>query len=194
MRDSTHRVATEDDAAEIAAIYAPIVERTSISFEVDPPGAAEIARRIAATQLQFPWLVADAGGILGYAYAGRHRERAAYRWSVDVSVYVAECARRGGVGRRLYEALFAILTAQGYYTAFAGITLPNDASAGLHRALGFEPVGVYRSVGYKFGSWHDTAWMQRPLRPPAADVAEPLAFAAVRDRFAALVDSRTAPV
>lgn len=182
---SVLRIATADDAAEIAAIYSPIVERTTISFEIDPPDRAEIARRIGATQAQYPWLVADAAGILGYAYAAQHRARAAYRWSVDVSVYVAERAHRSGIGRRLYEALFAMLGTQGYYNAFAGITLPNEASLGLHRALGFEPVGVYRNVGYKFGRWHDTAWLQRVLRPPSANVAEPLAFALIRERFAA---------
>jgi L-amino acid N-acyltransferase YncA len=186
---SALRIATAADAAEIAAIYAPIVERTTISFEVEPPGRAEIARRIATTQVQFPWLVAEAGGIAGYAYAGQHRARAAYRWSTDVSVYVAERARRGGVGRRLYAALFAVLAAQGYYNAFAGITLPNEASVGLHRAVGFEPVGVFRNVGFKFGSWHDTAWFGRALRQPSATVAEPLAFATIRDRFTALIDA-----
>jgi L-amino acid N-acyltransferase YncA len=183
------RIATEDDAPEIAAIYAPIVERTPISFELEPPGEAEIARRIVTTLAQFPWLVAEAGGIIGYAYAGSHRARAAYRWSVDVSVYVAANARRTGAGRRLYQALFAILDAHGYFNAFAGVTLPNDASIGLHRALGFAPVGVYSNVGYKFGAWHDTAWLQRALRPPSASVAEPLAFGAIRERCTAIIDA-----
>ena len=182
------RIVTAGDAAGIAAIYAPIVQRTTISFEVAAPDAAEIARRIAAGEEQWPWLIASNGSVLGYAYAAQHRARAAYRWSVDVSVYVAEQGRRGGIGRRLYQGLFAILRAQRYYNAFAGITLPNEASIGLHRALGFEPVGVYRNVGYKFGAWHDTAWWQRTLRPPATDVAEPLAFAALHDRFEQLID------
>jgi phosphinothricin acetyltransferase len=181
------RIATARDAAEIAAIYAPIVEHSSVSFEAEAPDGAEIARRIAANEERWPWLVADDGGILGYAYAAPHRARAAYRWSADVSVYVAAGARRAGVGRRLYRALFVLLTAQGYYNAFAGVTLPNAPSVGLHQALGFEPVGVYRNVGYKLGAWHDVAWWQRSLRAPSADVAEPLAFAAIRDRFAALV-------
>jgi len=183
------RIATQGDASEIAAIYAPIVDRTPITFELEPPGEAEIARRIVTTLEQFPWLVADSGAILGYAYAGSHRARAAYRWSVDVSVYVAPSARRTGVGRRLYEALFALLDAQGYFNAFAGVTLPNDASLGLHCAVGFEPVGVYRNVGYKFGVWHDTAWLQRALRRPSATVAEPLAFSTIRDRCAAIIDA-----
>ena len=178
------RIASPRDAGGIAAIYAPIVERTSISFEVDVPTADEIARRVSATEAHWPWLVVDDGSILGYAYGSQHRIRAAYRWSVDVSVYVAEHARRGGVASRLYRALFAILIQQGFYAAFAGVTLPNEASLGLHRALGFEPVGIYRHVGYKHGSWHDVWWGQRQLLPPAAVVTEPLAFAAIRDRIA----------
>lgn len=185
------RLATPHDAAEIAGIYAPIVEQTWISFEVDAPDADEIARRITAIQAHWPWLVADDGGILGYAYACEHRTRAAYRWSVDVSVYVAERARRRGVAHRLYEALFAILIRQGFYNAFAGVTLPNEPSLRLHRALGFEPVGVYRDVGYKLGAWHDVSWWQRPLLPPGNAVAEPLAFATIRERSATILQTST---
>jgi L-amino acid N-acyltransferase YncA len=113
------------------------------------------------------------GAVLGYAYASPHRERAAYRWSVDVAVYIAEQARRRGVGRQLYSTLFAMLVELGYYNAFAGVTLPNPASVGLHESMGFTPVGVYRNVGYKLGAWHDVGWWRRPLQPPAADPAEP---------------------
>jgi L-amino acid N-acyltransferase YncA len=182
------RIATGTDAAAIAAIYAPIVAATTITFEVEPPSADEIGRRLRVAQERFPWLVADDGTVLGYAYTSEHRTRAAYRWSVDVSVYVAERARRNGVATRLYRALFALLAEQGLYNAFAGVTLPNDGSIALHRALGFEPVGVYRNVGHKLGGWRDVAWFGRPLRAAAADgaVAEPLPFAAIRDRVAAI--------
>jgi phosphinothricin acetyltransferase len=182
------RVATTADSPAIAAIYGPIVATTTISFELEPPSPAEIARRVHAAQAPFPWLVADDGAVLGYAYAAEHRTRAAYRWSVDVSVYVAEHARGRGIATQLYRALFALLAEQGYYNAFAGIALPNDASVGLHRALGFEPVGVYRNVGYKHGLWCDVAWFGRVLRPPTdGPVDEPLPFAAIRDRCAAIV-------
>jgi phosphinothricin acetyltransferase len=178
------RVAAAADAPEIAAIYAPIVAATTISFELEPPSPAEIERRVHAVHDRFPWLVADDGAVLGYAYAAEHRTRAAYRWSVDVSVYVAERARGRGVATRLYRALFALLAEQGYYNAFAGITLPNEPSVGLHRALGFEPVGVYRNVGYKLGMWCDVAWFGRVLRQPADDaVDEPLPFPALRNRW-----------
>ncbi len=111
------------------------------------------------------------GLILGYAYASKHRERAAYVWSADVSVYVREGRRRGGLGRALYTSLFAILRLQGYYNALAGVTLPNPGSEGLHRAMGFQPVGIYRNIGYKCGGWHDVAWSQLALREPELEPA-----------------------
>ena len=152
------------DAAAIQAIYAPIVERTAISFEDAPPAAAEMARRIVRTLEAYPYLVAAREGqLLGYAYAGPHRVRPAYRHSVDVTAYVAEAARRQGVGKALYGALLAALADAGYHAAFAGIALPNPASESLHKAVGFELVGTYREVGFKFGRWHDVAWWQRLL-------------------------------
>ena len=158
------RSAGVKDAAAIQAIYAPIVERTAISFEDAPPAAAEIARRIVRTLEAYPYLVAERDGqLLGFAYAGPHRARPAYRHSVDVTAYVAEAARRQGVGKALYDALLAALADAGYHAAFAGIALPNPASEALHKAVGFEPVGIYREVGFKFDRWHDVAWWQRLL-------------------------------
>ena len=159
------RLARSDDAAQVAAIYAPFVAGSSTSFEYSPPDAAEMAARIASTLAYAPYLVSEIRGeVLGFAYGSKHRERAAYQWSVDVSVYIHERARRKGVGRALYTSLFALLRLQGFYTAHAGISLPNPASVGLHEALGFQPVGVYRSVGFKRGAWHDVGWWQLPLR------------------------------
>jgi L-amino acid N-acyltransferase YncA len=174
------RVATADDADAVAAIYAPIVASTAISFELQPPTVADMRARIAATIERFPWLVCvdDAGRVSGYAYAGRHRERPAYRWAVDTTVYVRDDARRRGVGRALYEDLVVRLVDLGYFQAFAGITLPNAASVGLHEALGFEPIGVYRNVGFKMGAWHDVGWWQRSLRPLASP-SEPKCFSAL---------------
>lgn len=168
------RVATAADADAIARIYAPIVESTIISFEEAAPSADEMARRIETTLARFPWLVAEEDGIvLGYAYASAHRERAAYRWSCDSTVYVAECARGKGVGRALYARLFEMLRERGYYNVFAGVGLPNGASVGLHRAMGFELVGVYKSVGFKLNRWVDTAWFQLQLREPVGTPTEP---------------------
>ena len=150
------RPAERRDAEQIASIYAPIVRDTVISFEVDPPSPDTVASRIEAIQLRYPWLVAITGEtVLGYAYASEHRQRAAYRWSVDVTAYVAGSARRQGVGRQLYLTLIAILRAQGFRSAFAGITLPNQASVGLHEAVGFAHLCVYKDVGFKLGAWRD---------------------------------------
>jgi phosphinothricin acetyltransferase len=174
------RVATGDDAAAIAAIYAPVVRDTPISFELEPPDVATMRQRVLDTLKVRPWLVCERGGeVIGYAYAASHRERAAYQWCVETSVYIAASARRQGVGRTLYAELLPILARQGYVHAYAGITLPNPASVGLHEALGFEPVGVYRAIGFKLGAWHDVGWWDLPLgssRPgkPAAPVPYPL--------------------
>jgi L-amino acid N-acyltransferase YncA len=151
------------------------VRNTTISFEEAAPDAEQMRGRIANILERFPWLVAEDGGVLGYAYGSQHRARAAYRWSVDVSVYVSQDARRRGIGRMLYAELIPMLRAQGFYNAFAGIALPNDASIGIHRAFGFEPIGVYRNVGYKNGRWHDVSWWQLQLREPAPNPSEPRA-------------------
>jgi L-amino acid N-acyltransferase YncA len=159
------RLATQDDAPGVQAIYAPIVQDTAISFELDPPTVEEMQQRIVKTLEHWPWLVCERrGDILGYVYATQHRTRPAYQWSVDVSVYVHPNVRRRGVGQALYRSLFALLALQGFYQAYAGITLPNPASVGLHESLGFQPVGVYRAVGYTLGAWHDVGWWQLPLR------------------------------
>jgi phosphinothricin acetyltransferase len=171
---SSIRLATERDAEEIAAIYAPNVTDTIISFESEPPTADEMRLRIEGTLERYPWLVCERRGrVLGYAYAGAHGPRAAYRWSVDVSVYVHEEAHRTGVGRALYTSLFAALDLQGFYNVYAGATLPNPASVRLHESVGFRSVGVYRGVGYKLGAWHDVGWWHLPLRERVADPDPP---------------------
>lgn len=163
------RLAHDGDAAALADIYRPAVVDAVISFETDPPDAAEMAARVARVQARTPWLVLEhAGRVLGYAYASPHRDRAAYRWSVDVSAYVHADARRCGAARALYSSLLAALPLQGFRRAYAGITLPNPASVGLHAAMGFVPVGVYHRVGYKHGAWHDVAWLERDLGPDDA--------------------------
>jgi phosphinothricin acetyltransferase len=169
---STIRLASEADATAVAAIYRPIVASTAISFEAEPPDEQEMRRRIAETLTSHPWLVFEiAGEAAGFAYASRHRQRAAYQWSVDTSAYVDERFRRRGVGRALYVSLFAILSAQGFVNAYAGIALPNAASVALHEAVGFAPVGIFRNVGYKFGAWRDVGWWQRALNSHDASPA-----------------------
>ena len=150
------RLAGIDDAADIAAIYRPYVTDAVTSFEIEPPDAREMSSRMAAVLARAPWLVySDAGGApIGYAYASRHHERAAYQWSVDVAVYIHAGHHRRGVGRALYEA-----------------------SVGLHESLGFQPVGVYPAVGWKFGAWRDVGWWRLPLQPLPTTPAPPLSLA-----------------
>jgi phosphinothricin acetyltransferase len=149
------------DAAACAAIYAPHVEPGPASFEEHAPDAAEIARRM---RVAHAWLVAEEdGAVAGYAYASPHRDRAAYRWAVDVAVYVGDAFMRRGVGRALYAALLPLLAERGFRAACAGIALPNDASVRLHEAFGFELVGVYRRIGFKAGAWRDVGWWQLDL-------------------------------
>ena len=163
------RTATEADAPALLAIYRPYVEMTAASFETVPPTVDEFAARIAKAVAGWQWLVAEGDGkIVGYAYGGLHRERSAYRWSTEVSAYVHPDDHRRGIGRALYTRLLDDLARKGYCSAFAAITVPNDGSIALHRSVGFEPIGVFGSVGRKFGKWHDVAWFQRFLRdaPP----------------------------
>ena len=169
------RLARAEDAKAVQAIYASIVRDTAISFEVEPPSVDEMAGRIETTLARFPWLVHERDGdVVGYVYASAHRTRAAYQWSVDTTVYVDESARRGGVGRALYGALLAVLRLQGFTRAYAGITLPNAGSVGLHEAVGFRPLAVYRGVGFKLGQWHDVGWWELHLQPLPADPLPPV--------------------
>jgi phosphinothricin acetyltransferase len=158
------RDAVAADAERCAAVYAPYVLDTAISFEEEPPSAEEMARRIAEYQRRHAWLVLEQDDdVVGYAYGGPFMARAAYQWATAVSVYLDPARHRSGGGQALYEALFDRLAARGHRTALAGIALPNEASVGLHRALGFELAGTYRRVGWKLGCWHDVAWYQRAL-------------------------------
>jgi L-amino acid N-acyltransferase YncA len=168
------RMAVEADAAAIRAIYTPYCNEFVTSFELAAPSVAEMQARLQKIMAQYPWLVCERDGrIVGYAYACPHRERAAYRWSVDAAVYIAADHHRLGIGRALYTALFRLLAAQGYFKAYAGITLPNPGSVGLHEAVGFGPIGVYRGVGYKLGAWRDVGWWQMELQPEVPDPTEP---------------------
>jgi L-amino acid N-acyltransferase YncA len=173
--DASLRLARASDGAALAAIYAPAVTDGAISFELEPPAAEVMAERVQRTLQQYPWLVCEtAEGVIGYAYAGRHRDRPAYQWTVEVSAYVAPAARRRGVASALYTSLFAVLALQQFRNAYAGITLPNDASVRLHEALGFTRFAVFRRIGCKFGAWYDVGWFERTLLPHDVDPAPPL--------------------
>jgi phosphinothricin acetyltransferase len=161
------RAATADDAAAIAALYAPYVEGSIISFETEAPDAGAMRGRIEAGGDLYPWLAAvdDADGLVGYAYASAFRPRPAYRYTVETTVYVRQGLHGRGIGRFLYAPLLAILEAQGFTQAFGAITLPNPASAALHERLGFVRAGTYRQVGWKQDGWWDVGLWQRSLAP-----------------------------
>jgi phosphinothricin acetyltransferase len=166
------RLASPADADQINRIYAPFCTDSPVSFEVQPPSLEEMQARIVKVLRRYPWLVCEHDGeVLGYVYAGAFHERAAYVWSVTTTVYIRDDLRRSGVGAGLYTSLFQILRLQGFCNALAGISLPNPASIGLHRSLGFETAGIYRKIGYKTGSWHDVEWLQLKLNP--AEDTEP---------------------
>jgi phosphinothricin acetyltransferase len=169
------RSVERSDAPAIRDIYAPFVSGSATSFEVEPPDAAEMERRIQEQRDRYPWLVYEAdGAVLGYAYASPHRAaRKAYQWCVEVSIYIHEDARRRGIGRALYGSLFDLLRGQGYVNAYAGITLPNPGSLRLHESMGFAPIGVYPRIGFKFGTWHDVIWLQLRLQDAEVPVLEP---------------------
>jgi phosphinothricin acetyltransferase len=180
------RLATPEDAPGILEIYAPIVRETPVAFEVEAPAPDGMSARITKVLEKYPWLVdIREGRIAGYVYAGLHRDRPAYQWSTDLSVYVHPDWRGKGVGRGLYGALFDVLVFQGYVNAFAGITLPNLASVKLHESVGFRPIGVFRNVGFKLGSWHDVGKWQRELQPlpPAPPPPLPRVRVEIEDRL-----------
>lgn len=176
------RLATEQDAEQVLPIYAPFCGDSPVSFEVQSPTLEEMQQRIANVLQKLPWLVCEHDGkILGFVYAAPHRDRTAYQWAVDVSVYIHQAVRCSGVGRALYTSLFQILVLQGYYSAYAGVTLPNQGSERLHEVMGFEPIGIYRGVGYKCGAWHDVAWFERSLQPRVFNPKPPININALRD-------------
>lgn len=168
------RMATPEDGGAIADIYRPYVRDTAISFEAVPPSAQDMRPRLTSTLARFPWLViTDGDRARGYAYGGPHRSRDAYRWSADVSLYVEMSLHRRGHGRDIYTALLNLLAVQGYINAYAGIALPNAASVGLHEAMGFTKVGIFRRVGFKNGAWWDVGWWHCLLATPPRRPDEP---------------------
>ena len=172
------RFATTSDASQMLQILSPVVETTAISFLTAPPSEAEFANKIQTVSARYPWLVCEnAGKIVGYAYASQHRGLGAFQWSVETAIYVSPAAQKKGIATELYQKLFQILRAQSFYTAYAGITLPNAASVRLHEKLGFEQFCIYGSVGFKLGKWRDMGWWKLALQKDYAIApSEPLSI------------------
>ncbi|PTR24698.1 phosphinothricin acetyltransferase [Luteibacter sp. OK325] len=183
------RIATEADAAACHAIYAPIVQSSAITFETDLPGEEAMRGRILTRLATHPWLVWEENGeVLAYAYGGRFRERAAYDWIAETSIYVHENARRRGIARRLYGALLGAMRLQGINQAVGVITLPGATSVAMHEAMGFAPAGVWPKAGYKLSQWWDVGvwslFLSEPETPPVAVIPfAQLAASGAMDRF-----------
>jgi len=166
----------ERDAASVAAIYRRAVEATIATFEEVAPSVEEMASRMGSVLARTPWLVMDDEEVVGYAYASPHQERPGYRWSVNISVYVAEGHHGRGIGRALYDELIAILRRQGFVNVYAGVALPNPPSVALHEAIGMRRTALYERVGFKFGAWHDVAWFALRLAEPDGTPREPMSL------------------
>ena len=169
------RFATKKDAAALLEIYAVYIKNTAVTFEIEVPTVTAFAERVEKITETFPWLVCEVEGkIAGYAYASKHGERAAYRWSADLSVYVDEKYHRCGIATALYTALLELLRRQGYYTVYAGVSTPNPKSEAFHTAFGFRNLGEFKNVGYKLGAWRGVTWFELPLAEYVAEPEEPV--------------------
>lgn len=167
------RLATPADAEQILDIYAPFCDHTAVSFELQAPSLPEMQQRIQQITAQLPWIVCEGPRIVGYVYASPHRKYAAYSWNVESSIYIHPHYHRLGIGRALYTTLFRLLRLQGYFRVYAGITVPNPSSVSLHQSLGFQPIGIYRNTGYKFGRWLDVEWWELSLQPEGTEPRSP---------------------
>jgi phosphinothricin acetyltransferase len=174
------RQATPTDASAILEIYAPYIRHTSITFETEVPAVANFANRISSYLQNWPWLVAEENGlVIGYAYASRYRERVAYQWGVECSVYIHRDHHRKGIARKLYSKLFSILKMQRFTTVYAVINLPNDSSVALHESMGFHYFATFEKVGYKLGKWKNVGWWQMQLNEFVDEPAPPIKFSAI---------------
>lgn len=178
------RLASAADSEGILSIYAPYIENTSITFETETPPINSFAERINYYLQNWPWLVCEINGkIAGYAYASSYRERTAYQWSVECSVYVQDDYLRAGVAGALYEALFEILKKQGFRNVYAVINLPNDRSVALHEKCGFQYFATYEQVGYKLGKWKNVGWWRLTLNEFGDEPEPPVMFSLLEKDF-----------
>jgi L-amino acid N-acyltransferase YncA len=182
--DYNIRLVNVTDAPAILEVYKPYVLTTANTFEYEVPVVGEIQNRIKKISAQYPYLVCEHDGrIIGYTYGSTHRERTAYQWSAEVTVYVSEEFHRRGVARTLYNALFPMLRMQGYHSMYAGVLSTNIKSVEFHRAMGFEDIGLFKNIGYKLGEWHSNLWMQGFLREHDAEPTVPVAIGVIDKQF-----------
>ncbi len=181
---SVIRLAQPSDATGILAIYAPYIETTSFTFETETPSAEEFAERIRAYLVNWPWLVCETNGMItGYAYATKYRERTAYQWCTESSVYIHDDFQRSGIARALYTALFEILQRQGFRNIYAVINLPNEKSVTFHESCGFEYFATYEKVGYKLGKWKNVGWWKLLVNQYDMEPADPIKFSELDKSF-----------
>lgn len=188
------RLVRESDCQALLEIYGPFVTHTTVSFEYELPTEEEFRGRIRSYSEKYPWLVCELDGkVVGYAYASKHRDRTAYQWSVEVSVYVHPEYHKKHIAKALYTALFEILELQGFISAYAGVAIPNEKSRGFHVSFGFKPIGIYHKVGYKLGKWLDTEWFERDIATPYAEpqMPKPIAEICETDAFIRILNSAT---
>lgn len=165
MFDDIIRQATINDSKAILDIYSYYIESTAASFETETPSLIDFSNRIGSIINEYPFLVYILNDkIVGYAYASKHKERAAYRYDIDVSIYLQNSFQCQGIGTALYKNLFEILQNKEYYNAYAGITLPNEKSVALHNKFGFKEIGIHHNTGYKLNKWHDVIWLEKQLK------------------------------
>jgi len=177
------RFALPSDAEAVLGIYAPYVRDTAVTFEYEVPDLSSYTERMERIMASYPFILCEVGQrVVGYAYASRHRDRAAYQWATESSVYIDPEFQGQGLGKRLYAALLEILRHQGFLIVYAVITMPNEASERLHTSVGFSEIGLHRCAGFKLGAWHDVKWYEYFLSDPPAEPQTPMAFPLVRDK------------
>ena len=178
------RLAQTSDAAAILKIYEPFITDSAITFETEIPSLSSFAQRIQTYLETWPWLVYEVDGMVaGYVYAARHRERAAYQWCVESSVYVHHDFQKRGIAKTLYDVLFKILKHQGFINVYAGITWPNEKSVAFHESYGFQKLGEYKNIGYKLGKWHTVGWWELQLNDYTNNPSEPIKFPSINNSF-----------
>ena len=178
------RVATENDAEVIRSIYQPYIENTSFTFETEVPSLNAFKERINNYLINFPWLVCEINNVIvGYAYGGKHRERTAYQWCVESSIYIHDDFQKSGIGKALYLALIEILKKQGFRNVYAVINLPNDNSVKFHESCGFEYFATYEKVGYKLGKWKNVDWWKLSINEYGDEPAAPIKFSELDKNF-----------